>query len=108
MNTLHLARDAGLPTEPHAWQIQKVLLTFLESHWHEPDNGIWEIRGPGRHFTHSQVMAWVVFDRAVKAVENCGLDGPVDEGRRRRRVEGSPSVPGDLASTPSWPRDREA
>jgi GH15 family glucan-1,4-alpha-glucosidase len=84
MDTLHLARCAGLPTEPHAWQIQKVLMDFLKSHWHEPDNGIWEIRGPRRHFTHSKVMAWVAFDRAVKAVEDFGLDGPVEEWRRTR------------------------
>jgi GH15 family glucan-1,4-alpha-glucosidase len=84
MDTLHLARAAGLPTEPHAWQIQRALLDFLATHWQEPDEGIWEIRGPRRHFTHSKVMAWVAFDRAVKAVERFGLDGPVDAWRRTR------------------------
>jgi len=82
MDTLHLARAAGLPTEPHAWRIQRALLDFLTTHWQEPDEGIWEIRGPRRHFTHSKVMAWVAFDRAVKAVEGFGLDGPVGAWRR--------------------------
>src|SRR5512142_795744 len=84
MDTLHLARCAGLEPEPHAWQIQLVLLKFLESHWQQPDEGIWEIRGPRRHFTHSKVMAWVAFDRAVKDMEAFGLEGPVDRWRQER------------------------
>ena len=52
--------------------------------WDEPDHGIWEVRGPRRHFTHSKVMAWVAFDRAIKAVESFGLSGPVDEWRGAR------------------------
>jgi GH15 family glucan-1,4-alpha-glucosidase len=86
MDTLHLARCAGLNPEPHSWQIQLVLLKFLESHWQHPDEGIWEIRGPRRHFTHSKVMAWVAFDRAVKAVERFGLDGPLDHWRSVRNA----------------------
>ena len=69
MDTLHLARAAGLEPEPAAWRIQVALLEFLESNWQQPDEGIWEVRGPRRHFTHSKVMAWVAFDRAVKDVE---------------------------------------
>jgi GH15 family glucan-1,4-alpha-glucosidase len=84
MDTLHLARCAGLEPEPHAWQIQLVLLKFLESHWQQPDEGIWEIRGPRRHFTHSKVMAWVAFDRAVKDMEVFGLDGPLERWRNVR------------------------
>ena len=84
MDTLHLARCAGLEPEPHAWQIQLVLLKFLESHWEQPDEGIWEMRGPRRHFTHSKVMAWVAFDRAVKDMEAFGLEGPVDRWRQER------------------------
>ena len=84
MDTLHLARGVGLPPEPHAWDIQRVLLDFLDTHWQEPDEGIWEMRGPQRHFTHSKVMAWVAFDRAVKAVERFGLAGPVDAWRVTR------------------------
>ncbi len=60
------------------------MLTFLERGWRQPDEGIWEVRGPRRHFTHSKVMAWVAFDRAVKAVEGHGLEGPVDRWRQVR------------------------
>jgi GH15 family glucan-1,4-alpha-glucosidase len=84
MDMLHLARSVGLQPEPHVWQIQKALVDFVASHWREQDEGIWEIRGPRRHFTHSKVMAWVAVDRAVKAVERFGLKGPVDEWRRLR------------------------
>ena len=84
MDTLHLARAAGLETRRHAWQIQLALLQFLESNWQEPDEGIWEMRGPRRHFTHSKVMAWVAFDRAVKDAEAFGLDGPVARWRQVR------------------------
>jgi GH15 family glucan-1,4-alpha-glucosidase len=84
MDTLHLARAAGLEPEPAAWRIQVALLRFLESNWQRPDAGIWEIRGPHRHFTHSKVMAWVAFDRAVKDVEDFGLDGPVERWRQVR------------------------
>ena len=64
------------PRTRNAWALQRAMLDFLESGWREPDEGIWEVRGPRRHFTHSKVMAWVAFDRAVKAVEQFGLDGP--------------------------------
>jgi GH15 family glucan-1,4-alpha-glucosidase len=84
MDTLHLARAAGLEPEPAAWRIQVVLLKFLESNWQQPDEGIWEVRGPRRHFTHSKVMAWVAFDRAVKDAERDGLDGPVERWRQVR------------------------
>jgi GH15 family glucan-1,4-alpha-glucosidase len=84
VDTLHLARCAGLPPEPHAWRIERALLGFLELNWQKPDEGIWEIRGPKQHFTHSKVMAWVAFDRAVKAVENFGLDGPLEHWRQVR------------------------
>ena len=65
---------------PAAWSLQRALLAFLEKHWDEPDEGIWEVRGPRRHFVHSKVMAWVAFDRAVRAVE-AGMSGPADRGR---------------------------
>jgi GH15 family glucan-1,4-alpha-glucosidase len=84
MDTLHLARAAGLEPEEAAWNIQVVLLRFLERSWQQPDEGIWEIRGPRRHFTHSKVMAWVAFDRAVKDAQAFGLDGPVDRWRQLR------------------------
>jgi GH15 family glucan-1,4-alpha-glucosidase len=77
MDTLHLARIAGLEPEPAAWNIQVALLDFLERNWQRPDEGIWEVRGPRRHFTHSKVMAWVAFDRAVKDAVRYKLEGPV-------------------------------
>jgi GH15 family glucan-1,4-alpha-glucosidase len=85
MDTLHLGRHIGLESDEAAWDLQKALLEFLESSWREPDEGIWEIRGPRRHFTHSKVMAWVALDRAIKAVELMGHDGPVDRWRAVRR-----------------------
>ena len=59
-------------------------MDFVEHHWADPDNGLWEVRGPRQHFTHSRVMAWVAFDRAVRAVERYGLDGPVERWRAAR------------------------
>jgi GH15 family glucan-1,4-alpha-glucosidase len=85
MDTLHLGRHIGLESDEPAWDLQQALLEFLESKWREPDEGIWEIRGPRRHFTHSKVMAWVALDRAIKAVELSGHQGPVDRWRAVRR-----------------------
>src|SRR6202041_3711786 len=84
MDTLHLARVAGLPPEAEAWQVQVAVLKFLEAHWEQPDDGIWEIRGPRRLFTHSKVMAWVAFDRAIKDAEQDGLEGPIERWRQVR------------------------
>ncbi len=84
MDAFHQARRAGIPPDPNAWRVQRQLLDFLESTWRQPDEGIWEVRGPRQHFTHSKVMAWVAFDRAVKAVERFGAEGPADRWRRIR------------------------
>ena len=84
MDSLHQARRIGIPPDPFAWGLQLALMEFLESRWREPDEGIWEVRGPRRHFTHSKVMAWVAADRAVKAVERFGVDGPVQRWRQLR------------------------
>jgi GH15 family glucan-1,4-alpha-glucosidase len=67
-----------------AWQVQQLLMDFLESQWHQPDEGIWEVRGPRRQFTHSKVMAWVGADRAVKTIERLGLPGRLDRWRGLR------------------------
>src|SRR5579884_3242086 len=64
--------------EDSAWDLQVALMEFLETGWERPDDGIWEVRGPRRHFTHSKVMAWVAVDRAVQAVKNMGLPGPLE------------------------------
>jgi len=85
MDALHLARRTGIATDELAWDFQLALMDFLESNWQEPDEGLWEIRGPRRHFTHSKVMAWVGVDRAVKAVDVYHLEGPVERWRALRR-----------------------
>ena len=84
MAAFELAREQGLEESPESWALQRALVTNLGEHWDEPDNGLWEIRGPLRHFTHSRVMVWVAFDRAIKAVERHGLDGPVKRWRELR------------------------
>jgi GH15 family glucan-1,4-alpha-glucosidase len=86
MDVLHQARSVDLQpsVEEAAWALQTKLLGFLEETWREPDEGIWEVRGPRRHFTHSKVMAWVAADRAVRGAEQFGLGGPVDRWRRLR------------------------
>ncbi len=84
MDSLHLARAADLKPHPQAWSVQLALLEFLESHWEDPDEGLWEIRGPRRHFSHSKIMAWVAFDRAIKDADKDRLDGPVARWRRVR------------------------
>jgi GH15 family glucan-1,4-alpha-glucosidase len=81
MDALHQTRKVGLqPYEP-AWGLQLALLDHLEQVWERPDEGIWEVRGPRRHFTYSKIMCWVAFDRAVKAVEQHHLEGPVERWR---------------------------
>jgi GH15 family glucan-1,4-alpha-glucosidase len=84
MIALEMARDVGLEETADSWSLQRSLVDELAEHWDEPDNGLWEIRGPRRHFTHSRVMVWVAFDRAIAAVEKHGLDGPVDRWREIR------------------------
>jgi GH15 family glucan-1,4-alpha-glucosidase len=87
LDTLHLARESRLSTDGHAWDLQRVFLDFLESNWRRPDQGIWEVRGPPRHFIYSKVMAWVAFDRAITMVTK------------------SPSLPGDAER---WTRIRNS
>jgi GH15 family glucan-1,4-alpha-glucosidase len=84
MDSLHLARRSGLPPNENAWRVQRALLDFLKTDWQKPDEGIWEVRGPRRQFTHSKVMAWVAVDRGVKSVEEFGLKGEVSKWRRLR------------------------
>ncbi|WOI59981.1 glycoside hydrolase family 15 protein [Streptomyces fradiae] len=79
MDSLALAREVGMPPQRQAWAVQLSLLGFLESTWRQPDEGLWEVRGPRRHFVHSKVMAWVAADRAVRTLER------------------DPSLPGDAA-----------
>jgi GH15 family glucan-1,4-alpha-glucosidase len=84
LDCLHLGRHFELNEESSDWRVERELLDRLEAVWEEPDEGIWEVRGSKRHFTHSKLMAWVAFDRAVKDVERFGHDGPADRWRRLR------------------------
>jgi GH15 family glucan-1,4-alpha-glucosidase len=85
MDSLYVGRVAGMPLKKHAWNFQRSLMDFLESAWREPDEGLWEIRGPRRHFVHSKVMAWVAADRAVRTIEAAGeLRGDVNKWRALR------------------------
>jgi GH15 family glucan-1,4-alpha-glucosidase len=84
LDLLHQATLEGLPHEESVWRVERAMLEFLEGAWDQPDEGIWEVRGPRRHFTHSKVMAWVAFDRAIRSVERFSLPGPVDRWRALR------------------------
>ncbi|MEO5852891.1 MAG: glycoside hydrolase family 15 protein [Nocardioides sp.] len=84
MIALQQAREAGMEESDFSWALQRTLVEDLADHWGRPDNGLWEIRGERRHFTHSRVMVWAAFDRAVRAVEQHGLEGPVDRWREVR------------------------
>jgi GH15 family glucan-1,4-alpha-glucosidase len=84
MDALHQARRSGLESREADWAFQRALLVHLESVWQEPDHGLWEIRGPARHFTYSKVMAWVAFDRGIRAITDAGLEGPIDRWRSVR------------------------
>jgi len=81
MDVLHQARRGGITRDESEWPFQRAMLHHVAQIWTEPDQGIWELRGPRQHFTFSKVMAWVAFDRAVKSAELFGLEGPVDRWR---------------------------
>jgi GH15 family glucan-1,4-alpha-glucosidase len=84
MDALHAARRAHIGAPDAAWPFQRLLLKNLERIWREPDAGIWEVRGPPRHFTYSKAMCWAAFDRGINAVEEFGLDGPAERWRTVR------------------------
>ena len=84
MDALHQARASGFPGAVGGWAFQSALMAHLETIWREPDEGIWEVRGPRQHFTSSKVMCWVAFDRAIKTIEQHGKAGPIDKWRRIR------------------------
>ncbi|MGW5275985.1 glycoside hydrolase family 15 protein [Streptomyces sp. NPDC004044] len=81
---LHLAHMTGLTRNDYAMGLQLKLIEYLENHWDEPDEGIWEVRGPRRHFVHSKVMAWVAVDRTIKLIESGDTDGPLERWRELR------------------------
>jgi len=86
MAALNLARRGGLQSTNDAWRVERTLIEHLETVWNEPDEGIWEVRGPRRHFTHSKVMAWVALDRAIRDCDRYGLEGPLDRWRALRQT----------------------
>jgi GH15 family glucan-1,4-alpha-glucosidase len=84
LSALYEGCGVGSALSATAWDLEVALVEFVAHNWEEPDEGIWEVRGPRRHFTHSKVMAWVALDRAVKTIEKFGVDGPVDRWRELR------------------------
>jgi GH15 family glucan-1,4-alpha-glucosidase len=86
LDAFYVARRAGLSTSDATWALECSLILHLEKIWREPDEGIWEVRGGRRHFTHSKVMAWVAFDRAVRSIEEFGLEGPLERWRDVRNA----------------------
>lgn len=84
LDTLYVARKAGLAAETADWDLECALVRHLGTIWNQPDEGIWEVRGGRRNFTHSKVMAWVAFDRVIRSAEEFGLEGPLDDWRATR------------------------
>ncbi|CAI9419163.1 glycoside hydrolase family 15 protein [Nocardioides sp. T2.26MG-1] len=84
MIALEQTRQATGHADRSAWALQRALVENLAKTWQQPDHGLWEVRGPQQRFTHSQAMVWAAFDRAVRAIEDFDLDGPVDEWRELR------------------------
>jgi GH15 family glucan-1,4-alpha-glucosidase len=89
MDALYACHRYGLESSPFVWELQKKLLEYLEGIWEKPDQGMWEVRGPARHFTFSKVMCWVAFDRGIKMIEQFGLDGPREHWDKLRRRIGA-------------------
>jgi GH15 family glucan-1,4-alpha-glucosidase len=85
LDAYYQARLGGLEQPPNS-DLLLVLLDHVAKIWHEPDEGMWEVRGSRQHFTHSKVMAWVAFDRAIKLAEKFGFDGPVEQWRALRQT----------------------
>jgi len=85
MDALHQARQGGLGSNEAGWGMQREFLLHLANIWHEPDEGLWEVRSGREHFTHSKAMAWLAFDRAIRSAERFNLPGPVEEWRKIRK-----------------------
>ena len=84
LDALYQSRVHGMDARIEAWELARALVLHLETVWELPDEGIWEVRGGRQHFTHSKVMAWVAVDRAIRAVEQFGREGPVERWRALR------------------------
>lgn len=85
LDTLHLALKNGFLLNDNSWRIQRCFVEFIENHWHLPDEGIWEMRGPRRHYTHSKVMAWVAVDRAIRNCRLAGIPAPFERWESLRK-----------------------
>jgi GH15 family glucan-1,4-alpha-glucosidase len=85
LDSAYLARRKGMPGNEAGWNLATAAVRRLETIWTQPDDGIWEIRGPRRHFVHSKVMVWVAVDRAVRIMQEFGGDGPLERWIRLRR-----------------------
>ena len=105
MMALHSARGAGVEETEFSWPLQLALMKYLEENWQRPDQGIWEVRGPAREFTHSRVMVWAAFDRAVRGVTEYGLParwtGGGVSGTRCGKTSRSAASTRPAAATPS-------
>jgi len=84
LEALYRSRVQGSHQDPNVWSLARKMLGWLEDGWRQTDSGLWEVRGPARHFTHSKVMAWMAFDRGVRFHDELGQHGPVDRWRRIR------------------------
>jgi GH15 family glucan-1,4-alpha-glucosidase len=85
MDALYFGRTRGLPGDETIWGLERALIGHLQKIWDEPDDGLWEVRGGRKQFTHSKVMAWVAVDRAIRSAEEFGLEAPLDEWRNWRQ-----------------------
>jgi len=84
IDAVYRARGLGMTARPAGWTILRRVIDWVEAHWQEPDDGLWEVRGPRRNFVHSKVMVWVAADRMVRAIEEFGEEGPLERLRRMR------------------------
>lgn len=102
MDGLHVSRMEDIEPDADLWRVQYRLAKYVEAHWQQPGAGLWELRGPQRHYTHSKVMSWVAIDRAIKGVENFGLEGELEQWKRlRQRIH-------DDVCTHGFKRDRNS
>jgi GH15 family glucan-1,4-alpha-glucosidase len=85
-DVFHVARRKKIELDESVWAVERKLGEYLEEHWRDPDEGIWESRGPRQHFVHSKMMAWVAMDRLVKTIERYGTEGPLEKWRAVRDV----------------------
>ncbi len=85
LNTFYSAMRAGVPIEHHVWSLIGSFMEYLEKHWRDPDEGLWEVRGPRRHFVHSKIMSWVAADRALRMARAAGLRPMVGRWRAMRQ-----------------------